>query len=213
MNFIFLDTETGGLDSKVHSLLSIAAVYGEITGTGLTVLSEFAVQVLPETGTAVDPYALLGVQNLLWADLDEDLVETRLSEKDALTRLGRWLATDTAEGVSIFAHNAEFDRNFISAAVRRSGQASPYLRPLVGRDTRWSCTRYLAEALIAFKCMDLPKGGTLPDGNAVKPGVSLDALCLHFGLEGREGDGHGALEDARLGAHVLEKLARLAGWV
>lgn len=211
MNFIYLDTETGGLDPKLHSLLSIGAVYGEITGAGLTILSEFHVQVLPEPGTAVDPYAILGVQNLLWADLDEDLVETRVSEKEALLRLSRWLI-DVPKGLPLFAHDAPFDRDFLTQAIRRAGSVPANLWSISGRDARWSCTRFLAESLVAFGCMDLPLGGTLPDGKEVKPGVSLDALCLHFGLELREG-GHDALGDARLGAQVLGKLARIAGWV
>lgn len=210
MNFIYIDLETGGFDHKLHSLLSIGAVYGEITGEGLTILSEFHSLILPAPGTSVCVDALR-VQGLTWGDLDDSQYEERVYEYEGLARLSEWLHQHDAARLPIFAHNAPFDRDFLSTAIRRSAYKNTVLAPLVGRDARWSCTRFLAESLVAFKCMELPLGGTLPDGKEVKPGVSLDALCLHFGLELREG-GHDALGDARLGAQVLGKLARIAGW-
>ena len=102
------------------------------------------------------------------------------------------------------AHNAPFDRGFIeAAAIRAFGKVPESITSL-----SWQCTRTMASKIHDGGKMPKPGG----DGGKIKPGFSLDALCLHFGisLDCRK-DGHGALVDAKLGARVLEKLLALEG--
>ena len=234
MKFLYIDTETGGLIPTLHSLLSIGVVLGELTGlgdpeddrwasiddeegqptlsqNGLLIHAQFSRSILPAQGTSVTLEAL-EVQGLGWWHLENTTYEERIGEDVALVQLGDWLSHHNAQGLPIFAHSADFDRGFLSTAIARSALNHDSLGELSGRDSRWNCTRYLAETLVTFGRMPLPQGGTLPDGKLVKPGVSLDALCLHLGLPPRYRV-HESLSDARLGAAVLNQLARIGGWV
>jgi DNA polymerase III epsilon subunit-like protein len=212
MNYLFIDTETGGLDPKAHALLSMAVVAFRIHEGKLAPLEgeasfrEFDVQIAPHPETDVRLSALR-VQGISWAALDDPM---RLDECEALTRFGEWLAqlpTATTYDWPIWAHNAEFDRNFVSAAIRRSTPRNTLLSPLCGRDSQWSCTRYEAQNLVSKRCMNRPEGN-----GPIKAGYSLDALCRHFGIDrSSRTAGHGALTDARLGARVLAKLLRVGG--
>lgn len=234
MKFLYIDTETGGLMPTLHALLSIGVVLGELTElgdpqdqrwarigdeqglmtlpqNGLLVHSVFSRSILPARGTSVSLEALQ-VQGLEWWHLENTTYEERIGEGEALVQLGEWLSHHEAQGLPIFAHSADFDRGFLSTAIARSALKHDFLGELSGRNARWNCTRYLAETLVTFGRMPLPQGGTLPGGKPVEPGVSLDALCLHLGLPLRVG-AHEALEDAQLGAAVLNHLARIGGWV
>lgn len=82
----------------------------------------------------------------------------------------------------------------------------PLVCALAGRDARWSCTRYLAEYLVQKGKLEMPRK---PDGTA---SVSLDPLMERLGILGRQGAGHDAEEDVRLGVSVLDNLLRLDGW-
>jgi DNA polymerase III epsilon subunit-like protein len=107
----------------------------------------------------------------------------------------------------IWAHNADFDRGFISALASRNDLPKDHLvRQLAGRDSRWSCTRYLAEYLVQKGRMEMPRK---PDGTA---SVSLDPLMERLGIPGRQTEAHDAHEDVRLGVVVLDALLRRDGW-
>lgn len=206
MNFVFLDTETGGLEQGSCALLSIGAVALRISEGKLLPLEgdskprEFEVSLKPHPKTSVGAIAL-GVQGIGWSDLE---ASHRLDESEGLTRLGEWLSglpIPTTYDWPIWCHNAEFDRGFLSAAIWRSTPKNYLLTPLCGRDATWGCTRYMAQALAARGLM------------APRPAnFKLDTLCQKFGipLDSRK-DGHGALVDAKLGARVLEKLLALEG--
>lgn len=223
---IYLDTETGGLYSSSHAVTSIGAVALEIPSDGpVKALSQFTCALKPHPNAGVN-FKALQVQGLTWSSLDDP---KRMSELDALLSLNQWLtglfgpceeSTAPKRVWPIFAHNADFDRGFLSSAVRRAldpPKDSPipqlgYLPHLIGRDARWVCTRYLAEALCVFGCMDRPEETTLPSGRTIKAGVSLDSLAHHFKIGARE-SGHDALGDARLGSRVLSALVRRSGWI
>lgn len=203
MNFVFLDTETGGLDPRIHALTSLGGVAFSIEGGKITPLQgkfpslDLAIAPAPELSVCGKA---LEVQGLAWKDLDS---EDRASEKLQRVTFLDWLEKVPKPFFAV-AHNAPFDRGFIEAAAIRAFGKIP--EPVVGLS--WQCTRTMARKLHDGGKMPKPGG----DGGKIKPGFSLDALCLHFGisLDCRK-DGHGALTDAKLGARVLEKLLALEG--
>ena len=202
---IFLDTETGGLYSREspRALLQIGAVHVDITEGKLRPLAQFAVKLRPHPETAVLA-ASFRANGLTWKDLDDP---ERVDECEALTQLGEWLAVQNRLRLPFWAHEASFDRAVVTDAIFRSTPRNSVLAPLVGRDARWNCSRYYAEALVEEGLMPLPAGGMV-EGREIKSGVSLDALLMHFGLPHRTG-GHDALGDAKLGARILAKLKGL----
>lgn len=211
MNLIVLDTETGGLSPDDCALTSIGVVALRLENGRLMPLEgdekprEFEVLIRPCPTLRLEAKAL-EVQGITREELMSD--PKRVTEAEALEDFARWLAAcGFTPGWPIWAHNAEFDRNHLGAAIRRRVQ-SGNLKALCGRDSTWACTRYEAQNAVALRCMERPKG----DGGKVKPGFSLDSLCHHFGIgtESREA-GHGALVDAKLCARVLAKLAAVGG--
>jgi len=214
MNIIIIDTETGGLSHEGTALTSIGALALRLEGNRLLPLEgdekirEFEVAIRPDPSLRLED-AALKVQGLTREEVMEG--KGRLREAEALCRLRGWL--DEANFISgewpIWAHNAEFDRNHLGAAIRRlSPRPLREFTEICGRDSTWACTRYEAQNAVALRCMERPKG----DGGDIKPGFSLDALCHHFGIsrESRQG-GHGALVDAKLCARVLAKLVSAGG--
>ena len=203
MNFVFLDTETGGLDPRFHALTSLGGVAFRIEGGKIAPLQgkfpSIDLAIAPAPELAICSKALR-VQGLTWTDLDS---EDRLEEHFQMAAFLDWLECMPKPFVAV-AHNAPFDRGLIeAAAIRAFGKVPESITSL-----SWQCTRTMASKIHDGGKMPKPGG----DGGKIKPGFSLDALCLHFGisLDCRK-DGHGALVDAKLGARVLEKLLALEG--
>ena len=163
----------------------------------------------------------LECQGLTWADMMDP---RRVSEGEGLFALDEWLtglwgAVPSHEGDPvppwpIWAFGSDFDRGHLGEAIYRipyqvKKQKRRWINGLCGRDSLWACACTEARNAVALGCMERPKGDPAKE---IKPGFSLDALCLHFGigLESRA-LGHGALADAILGARVLEKLVRVGG--
>ena len=214
-----IDTETGGLETEGVALTSIGAIALRLENGRLLPLEgdekirELELAIRPDPGLRLTDKAL-EVQGLTRAEVMEG--EGRIPESVALARLAQWLIEAGFEGGAwpLWAHNAEFDRGQLGAAIRRSvPRSSPcvphqLLRNLCGRDSTWACTRYEAQNAVALRCMDRPKG----DGGDIGPGFTLNACCHHFGisLESRQA-GHGALVDAKLCARLLAKLIAVGG--
>jgi DNA polymerase III epsilon subunit-like protein len=214
MNIIVIDCETGGFDPDGTALTSIGALALRLEGQRLLPLEghekihELEIAIRPCKSLKLSDKAL-EVQGLTRAEVMEG--PGRVSEMTGLTRLSAWLSEVGFENGTwpIWAHNAEFDRNHLGAAIRRRA-SSGYLAEICGRDSTWACTRYEAQNAVALRCMDRPKG----DGDKIKPGFTLDACCHHFGipLDSRQA-GHGALVDAKLCARLLAKLVVVGGRV
>jgi DNA polymerase III epsilon subunit-like protein len=214
MKIIVIDTETGGLEPEGTALTSIGALALHLEGARLLPLeghdkiAEFEAHIAPCKSLRLTDKAL-EVQG----KTREEIYDTskRISEASALGKLSAWLSEVgfEAEDWPIWAHNAEFDRSHLGAAIRRRVKTG-YLAELCGRDATWACTRYEAQNAVALRCIERPKG----DGGAIRPGFTLDACCHHFGisLESRAA-GHGALSDAKLCARLLSKLVSAGGRV
>lgn len=110
--------------------------------------------------------------------LTDDFLRDKMtfSHPDVVDRLMEFLGDDP-----IVAHNAEFDRGFLNAELKRLG------RPAIPKD------RFI---------------DTIPLARAHRPGspASLDAVCKRFNISIEDRELHGALKDARLLAKAYLEL-------
>ena len=219
MRILILDTETGGFEPKVHALLSITIGEFELSHTAdPRRISLRSFDLIPHKDMGVCQSAL-AIQKLSWSDLE---ATHRLEEAVALSLLSEWLAEPTPlsrrrSQLPIWAHNAPFDRDFLTAALSRyypdwSDRAKATeaysdidnaICYLGGRDARWNCSRFLAEKLVGCGQMEPARkeDGTIS--------CSLDYLMQKFGMPKR--DGHTAQQDVKITAEVLTYLLRLDG--
>lgn len=183
--YLFLDTETGGLDPRRHSLLSLGLVVGEpgrigerlevllrhetyaVTGGGMQVNR---IDLAAHHARALDPPAAL-------AALDGFL--------------GRHFPADAA--VVLVGHNIGFDRAFLGAFLEAQGRA---LEPRFSH--RSIDTHSVAAAL--------QDAGRLPAGLR----LSSSALFAHFGVAPPEALRHTALGDAEATFALYWKLVEAA---
>jgi DNA polymerase III epsilon subunit-like protein len=191
--FVFLNTETGGLDPTRDALLAIGAVRFEARDGGLYVTDETRWLVRPAIDLTVSRGALR-VQGLSWSDLDNP---ERVHESDAIS--GIWRYVGGLRNEQIWAHNADFDARFIRALQTRfAGEESADCYRFPDRPS-FSCSKALSHILI---------------GRGLLPGVKssgLQHLAKHFDITVEQA--HDALADCHTGVKVLERLWRLAGWL
>ncbi len=168
--YLFLDTETGGLDLDKHSLLSIGLVVGD-DGTvrdSLEILIRHEPYVVSAGGMAVNRI---------------DLVQhdkAALDPEAALNALETFCQRHFPEGnpITLVGHNVTFDRNFLAVFFAR------HHRPLEPRISH----RIIDTHSIAAALRD---AGRLPIES-----LSSSALFLHFGIVIPEAKRHTALGDA-----------------
>lgn len=143
MNIIVIDTETGGLEPEGTALTSIGALALRLEGSRLLPLEgeekirEFEIAIRPDPGLRLTDKAL-EVQGLTRAEVMNG--EGRIPESIALGNLAQWLIEAGFDGNvwPIWAHNAEFDRNQLGAAIRRSiPRSSPVVRDQLLRGALW----------------------------------------------------------------------------
>lgn len=164
---IVLDTETTGIDHRRgHRLIEVGCIELEdLLPTGRT----FHRFVNPEREIEPDATRVHGITNAMVAD------------KPPFGHISHELLSFV--GLSrIIAHNASFDRGFITMELERAGQ------PALAED-QWFDTLELARR----KFPGQPN--------------SLDALCKRYNISLAERDKHGALLDARLLAEVYLELS------
>jgi DNA polymerase III epsilon subunit-like protein len=181
---LVIDTETGGTDPLVHSLLAIGAVIwdeGRIVGR-----EEFLIRE-PEICTDADA---LSINRL-------DLTAVRrdgLSPNEAVVRIERFVSThfEEPEEVVLTGHNVSFDVGFLRRLYRLAGK--PYWRRYSHRlfDTA-SVVRYLSIA-----------------GVIKIPNVSSDAAFTYFGILPETSKRHTALGDAVATAQLVSRVLGLA---
>jgi len=168
---LFLDTETGGLDPRTHSLLSVGLVVGEgpkvvnsleilirhepfvVSAGGMKVNR---IDLVQHAAAALDPDMALGVMNVF---LDQHFPHL-------------------CKPIVMAGHNVGFDQAFLGAFLEGLGH---HLEPRFSH--RVVDTHSLAVAL--------RDAGKLPIDN-----LSSSALFAHFGIEVPEDKRHTALGDA-----------------
>lgn len=169
--YLFLDTETGGLEVERHSLLSIGLVVGEdgVVAESLELLIRHEPYVVSAGGMAVNRIDLV----------QHDRVA--LEPAEALARWDDFLDRHfPVPGLPILlvGHNVAFDRAFLAAFFAQQGRA---LEPRISH--RIIDTHSIAAALRDAGRLDLPS-------------LDSSSLFAHFGVEVPEASRHTALGDA-----------------
>jgi len=183
-SLLFIDTETGGLDPRKHSLLSVALVVGDAGGVAnsLEILVRHEpyvvsaggmkvnrIDLVQHTAGALEPDIALGVMNVF---LDQHFPHI-------------------CKPIILAGHNVGFDQAFLGAFLESLGHS---LEPRFSH--RVVDTHSLAAAL--------RDAGKLPLDN-----LSSTALFAHFGIEVPEEKRHTALGDALATFELYWKLVGL----
>ncbi len=124
---VIVDIETGGFDAKKHPLLEIAAVIVEYNQDEDFVITEnYAANIIPFENSILDPSALK------FTGIDPyHPFRMAISEKEALTKLFKPIKAaikrNNCTRAILVGHNANFDINFLNAAIERSkAKRSPF---------------------------------------------------------------------------------------
>jgi len=180
MNYLAIDTETGGLDSSECALLSVALVPSwDAPPLNLCILPEGRIEARAAEVNGYTPE--------LWAE------RGAIGEKMAGFEMLNWLHdhTVTKTCFQLVAHNAGFDSLFLAAWQHRVG--IDFELPGI-----WHCTQ--------IKLKALREDGILPSGSNNLD--TLGTLSGFWEAEKRS-EKHDALQDARCALHgfqwILEK--------
>lgn len=198
-DFIAIDFETSGLDSKRHAPVTIgAAIFknGEYaegrewliappTDKNGRITREYDVCALEISGTS-------------WTKIKKEGLPAHV----VMRQLGQFLRENGHEPLNtVVAFNAPFDFAFFSELLFQAGgwnqverRFEAFCSPLVGP---WHCARLLAMWQI---------------GEPNLPNWKLDTVAAHFGLA-RDTDLHSSLEDAVLAGRIYSLLTTAAASV
>ena len=183
--YLFLDTETGGLDPRKHSLLSL----GLVVGDGSRIVDSLEVLVKHE------PFVVsAGGMKVNRIDLVKH-AETALEPAMAMTVLDVFLDQHfphRCKPIVLAGHNVTFDQAFLAVFLESQGHS---LEPRFSH--RIVDTHSIAAAL--------RDAGRLPLEN-----LSSTALFAHFGILVPEDRRHTALGDSLATFELYWKLVELA---
>lgn len=183
--YLFLDTETGGLDPRSHSLLSLGLVVGDAAG----------VQDSLEIFIKHEPYVVTGGgMKVNRIDLARHH-EAALAPAEALSRLDEFLDRHFPEKarITLVGHNIAFDQAFLSTFLLAAG------RDPEGRfHHRIVDTHSIASALRDAGKLDVQR-------------LSSDSLFEHFGIQVPPEKRHTALGDSLATFELYWKLVELCG--
>ena len=190
MKLFVFDTETGGIDSSKHSLLTLAGVVWEdgkiIDEIDLTIAEE-AIVADPEA-LAINKLNLDEIKAKGVSPLTAALMLREFWGRHWQRRPGSW--------VQLAGHNVAFDYGFLKRLFQlAAGQDGITIKhQTLGNITSFRLLDTMGIALF------LALGGHQPISVA-----KLDALLTHYGV-GREGMAHNALSDARATAGLLTRM-------
>jgi DNA polymerase III epsilon subunit-like protein len=181
---LFLDTETGGLDPRSHSLLSI----GLVVGDGPRVVNSLEILIRHE------PYVVsAGGMKVNRIDLVKHSAQA-LDPAMALTVLDVFLDQHfphLCKPILLAGHNVTFDQAFLATFLRGQGR---------GLEPRFSHRLVDTHSLAA----GLRDAGRLPLDS-----LGSSALFEHFGIQVPEDQRHTALGDALATFELYWKLVDL----
>jgi len=184
---LLIDTETGGLDPAVHSILSIAALVlnydGQVVDQYYALINEGE----ENAGFITATEGALKVNGLSVERCEQEGLHPRGVVRELL---GMLLANGMEKGCTLVGHNVAFDRDFLRRLF-----AKAYATELF--DTTFShrmlCTQSGAGLLDQAGVIQLSS-------------TSLDAVCKYFDIPLERVAGHHALTDARATAEVFRRL-------
>jgi DNA polymerase III epsilon subunit-like protein len=179
---LVIDTETGGLDSAEHSILSLGAVIwneGSIEAKFQVVIRE------PQMSTTLEALRINGFTHEI---IENEGVVPLIAVQSLQNFL---LMHDMRTRATLAGHNVSFDIGFLKRLYRLAGFGDKDYGKKFSH--RALCTQTLAIALMAAGRCDFRSTG-------------LNALCDYFNIVIREGGKlgrHDALEDATATAKLL----------
>ena len=164
---IVIDIETAGFCPKTNAMLEIAAVViGEQDGQ-LVGIEEFQANIEPFEGSVLDPKALEFNKIKVHSPLRNEQ-----KEKDALGEMLNMVRRNVkAAGCTravIVAHNANFDYQFLRAAIDRINFKRDPFHPFTTFDTATLGALAYKETVLAKACM--------------KAGIAYDGKLAHSAL-------------------------------
>lgn len=179
----FIDTETTGLDARVHEIISV----GIVTVKGFHVVDEREFKILPQNITIADPVALKinKYSPHEWQGAVTQAEGARLLAP-TLTLIEETDKQQKFNALSLAGHNVFFDLLFLYETFKR--QNISYNLPKHVFDT-YSLAYTILERRSPLKS------------------YSLAGLCEHFEIKNKHA--HTALSDARACAEVYLKLINL----
>lgn len=196
--YVYVDTETGGLDPKHNGITEIAAIGFDFDPETCRVdnLVEWNRLIRPEPTLSYTPYALeiqdrtLQYLNRVGEDERIALVEF---EGFVLSQLTLGHPNDYQN--TLMAHYAQFDYDFIAEVNRRFDNRrfeDTIFRP--GKRCEWLCTKNMFRMLYGLGIVAIGSSG-------------LDDIVRYYGIT-VSGKVHNALTDARLGIEVFRHMVR-----
>lgn len=182
MKFLVIDTETGGLDPEVHSILSVAGVLWE-PGKEPSPLFDYLVR---EDDIKTTPEAMqvnsIGLDEVARAGLAPEVCVHRIEG-----RLDG--AFGAGHGVCLAGHNVNFDRGFLRWLYREAKRGTLF-------DRRYSHRMLDSMSVLLF----LQAAGAIPERGKTDLDRLLDEACIPV----EPGQRHTAAGDALLTARALE---------
>jgi DNA polymerase III epsilon subunit-like protein len=189
MNYVFIDTETGGLDPKVHGITEIGAVIFDWNKSTCEVkhIEGFNILIKPNEIMAYTPFALK-LQGRTLESLQEEGVTEReawwLFAQKIHPYIPNWTKSD-----KIMAHYAQFDYGFMAAIAQR---ACPEVRMAQGdHRCHWSCTKNLWTWMRGLGVHEQPKS-------------HLADIATYYQI--KQEAAHTALDDALVGVECFKNM-------
>lgn len=180
MKVLCIDTETGGLDPDKHSILSIAAIVGDLD-TGEKFETFYTLVKLPSYN--VTPKAM----EINKLNVDECQKNGMLPEAIADKLMDLW----TIHGCSIIAgHNVTFDKSMLASQI-------------------FNCSLSEFESNFTYRILDSITMSMLFAGTEAKSGNSLKQLCEAWGIKSNNPNYHNALYDTDICFDLLSKFRRI----
>lgn len=121
MKILVLDTETGSLDARTGGLTEIAAVVAEHSGDwNLSIVDTFVRIIKPSEGLVYEPRAL-EIQHRTLPDLHREGVYENIALHGLEVFIEKHFKCQS-KALHFYAHNAQFDLDFLIAAYMRNGK-------------------------------------------------------------------------------------------
>lgn len=188
---VVMDVETAGFNSKTDALLEIAAVTLKMDEKGWLKKDE-------TLHFHIEPFkgAVFQRESLEFHGIDPyNPLRKAVSEYNALNKifniLFKKIEQENCNRAILVAHNANFDLNFIQAAVKRSGLKYNPLHPFVTFDTAGLSGLILGQTVLAKACKVI--------------GIDFDIKKAHSALYDTE-------KAANLFCKLVNQWKRLGGW-
>lgn len=177
--FVFIDTETTGLDSERHEIIEIAGIVVRIANPAdsatYEILDQFEYRIKPERLSEADPQALKINR------YDPSQWNDAVTLIEAMQQV-----SGRTKGMVMVGHNVAFDAGFLDKAFRKTG----------------------TENQMHYHKLDtISMAYALLHGNKDVDHLSLRALCDYFEIE--QSAQHEALADAQATLALYKKLMSL----